>query len=180
MVQASWSALAPVGGISILESFKLQLHPLRVQLERAIGRSLNDYVFANRPAKTSTLPDRKAKKKQRSGDREQLENINDYRGKQHLGIPAPAGSRSLALAGSPNLSRQSSDADMALVKGGLSRANSSGDLSVQTLSRQVKAEAEEMRSRASRNRTFIFDIEPTTLLFSYKVCAIFVKDFVVD
>lgn len=171
MVQASWSALAPVGGISILESFKLQLHPLRVQLERAIGRSLNDYVFANRPAKASSVPDRKIKKKKRSADVEQLENPYEHRRKQHLGIHASSGSRSHTLAGSPNLSRQSSATHLASSKGFMSRANSSGDVSTQTLSHQVKADAEEMRSRATRNRTFIFvDIEPTTLLFSYKVC----------
>lgn len=172
MVQASWSALAPVGGISILESFKLQLHPLRVQLERAIGRSLNDYVFSNRPVKANTVSERKPKKKERSVDSELLDTASSHRKKQYLGIHAPGRGRSDTLAGSPNLSRQSSVSDFASIRGQIHSSPSSQDISsVQTLQRQAKAEAEEMRSRASRNRTFIFiDIEPTTLIFSYKVC----------
>jgi hypothetical protein len=173
MLQASWSALAPVGGISILESFKLQLHPLRVQLERAIGRSLNDYVFSNRPVKASTVSERKPKKKERSVDSEQLDSTASHRKKQYLGIHAPGGGRSHTLVGSPNLSRQSSVSDFTSIKGQLQSSPSSQDISAQTLQRQAKAEAEEMRSRASRNRTFIFiDIEPTTLIFSYKVCSL--------
>jgi hypothetical protein len=171
MVQVSWSALAPVGGISILESFKLQLYPLRVQLERAIGKSLNDYVFQNRPSRKRAALNRKGKKKERSTDTEQLDGALVSRRKQHLGIHrSSSGIFNHSPAGSPTLSRRSSFSDSNYSRAPIHRSMSSQDASVQSLQQQAEADAEEMRSRATRNRTFLsIDIEPTTLLFSYKV-----------
>lgn len=40
-----WSLLPPVGGISIVEHFGLALHPIRVQLERKVGRDVLAYFF---------------------------------------------------------------------------------------------------------------------------------------
>lgn len=173
-MQASWSALAPVGGISILESFKLQLFPLRVQLERAIGRALHDYVFQNRTAKTTEVSShRRLKKKDKSVDSENLENGLLGKRKQHVGMHrTSSGLFSAHLGnGSPTLSRQSSSLDVTVVnRPQLSRLSSAQDASSIALQKQEELNAEEMRVRATKNRTFIsIDIEPTTLLLSYKV-----------
>ncbi|KAJ9122086.1 hypothetical protein QFC24_004313 [Naganishia onofrii] len=173
MMQASWSALAPVGGISILESFKLQLFPLRVQLERAIGRALHDYVFQNRTAKTTEVSShRRLKKKDKSVDSENLENGLLGKRKQHVGMHrTSSGLFSAHLGnGSPTLSRQSSSLDVSVVnRPQLSRLSSAQEASSIALQKQEELNAEEMRVRATKNRTFIsIDIEPTTLLLSYK------------
>ncbi|EUC67503.1 Apt1 domain protein [Rhizoctonia solani AG-3 Rhs1AP] len=46
--QAEWSILAPVGGIPIVNSFVLDLHPIRLQFERKVGRKILSYIFARR------------------------------------------------------------------------------------------------------------------------------------
>ncbi|KAG8682942.1 hypothetical protein FRC09_016416, partial [Ceratobasidium sp. 395] len=43
--QAEWSVLAPVGGIPIVNSFVLDLHPIRLQIERKVGRRIMAYIF---------------------------------------------------------------------------------------------------------------------------------------
>ncbi|PWN26691.1 hypothetical protein BDZ90DRAFT_232818 [Jaminaea rosea] len=47
-VNAIWSELAPVGGISIVDQFELDLHPVKVQLELKVGRIIMDYVFGSK------------------------------------------------------------------------------------------------------------------------------------
>ncbi|KAJ9091641.1 hypothetical protein QFC19_009011 [Naganishia cerealis] len=155
MVQVFWSALAPVGGISILESFKLRLFPLRVQLERAIGRALHDYVFHNRVTKNNeSASQRKHKKKEKSADSETLENGLHVKRKQHIGIHR---SSSGIFNGNHGSRAQ------------LPQIPSLQDTSASAILKQEELNAEEMRVRATKNRTFIsIDIEPTTLLFSYK------------
>ncbi|CAE7226687.1 unnamed protein product, partial [Rhizoctonia solani] len=46
--RAEWSILAPVGGIPIVNSFILDLHPIRLQFERKVGRKILSYIFARR------------------------------------------------------------------------------------------------------------------------------------
>ncbi|KDN42722.1 hypothetical protein K437DRAFT_237559 [Tilletiaria anomala UBC 951] len=48
ILNAAWSVLAPVGGISIIDRFELNVHPLRVQIEIAVGREIMNYIFGNR------------------------------------------------------------------------------------------------------------------------------------
>ncbi|KAF8681124.1 RNA pol II promoter Fmp27 protein domain [Rhizoctonia solani] len=48
--QAEWSILAPVGGIPIVNSFVLDLHPIRLQFERKLGRKILSYIFSRREA----------------------------------------------------------------------------------------------------------------------------------
>ncbi|KAG8713591.1 hypothetical protein FRC11_011684, partial [Ceratobasidium sp. 423] len=48
--QAEWSILAPVGGIPIVNSFVLDLHPIRLQFERKLGRKILAYIFSRRDA----------------------------------------------------------------------------------------------------------------------------------
>ncbi|KAG9126473.1 hypothetical protein FRC07_003289 [Ceratobasidium sp. 392] len=47
--QAEWSVLAPVGGIPIVNSFMLDLHPIRLQIERKVGRKIMAYIFPQKP-----------------------------------------------------------------------------------------------------------------------------------
>ncbi|KAN0066097.1 Protein SABRE [Thecaphora frezii] len=42
-----WSVLPPVGGISIIDYFELQQHPLRIQIEMRVGRQIMDYIFGS-------------------------------------------------------------------------------------------------------------------------------------
>lgn len=56
--QAEWSILAPVGGIPIVNSFILDLHPVRLQIERKVGRRIMAYIFPHRniSAETNSKP----------------------------------------------------------------------------------------------------------------------------
>ncbi|KAG9096705.1 hypothetical protein FRC06_008417 [Ceratobasidium sp. 370] len=55
--QAEWSILAPVGGIPIVNSFILDLHPIRLQIERKVGRKIMAYIFPqNTPADVGAKP----------------------------------------------------------------------------------------------------------------------------
>ncbi|RDB22829.1 hypothetical protein Hypma_010076 [Hypsizygus marmoreus] len=45
---ASWTVLAPVGGITIYESFELSLHPMRLQIDARVGRRIMDYLWPAR------------------------------------------------------------------------------------------------------------------------------------
>ncbi|KAI5124944.1 hypothetical protein M0805_007371 [Coniferiporia weirii] len=47
-VQADWTVLAPVGGITIYEQFVIELHPMRLQLEARVGKSIMEYVWPAR------------------------------------------------------------------------------------------------------------------------------------
>lgn len=47
-VNAVWSELAPVGGISIVDQFELDLHPLKLQLEMRVGKMIMDYIFGSK------------------------------------------------------------------------------------------------------------------------------------
>lgn len=37
--------MPPVGGISILEDFKLRFHPLRIQIDASVGQKIQDYLL---------------------------------------------------------------------------------------------------------------------------------------
>ncbi|KAG6857080.1 hypothetical protein H0H87_009641 [Tephrocybe sp. NHM501043] len=45
---ASWSVLAPVGGIIIYESFEMSLHPIRLQIDARVGRRIMEYMWPAR------------------------------------------------------------------------------------------------------------------------------------
>ncbi|KAG0143385.1 hypothetical protein CROQUDRAFT_109221 [Cronartium quercuum f. sp. fusiforme G11] len=45
---AVWKTLPPIGGISIVESFLLDVHPIRLQIEHAIGIKIHEYLFARK------------------------------------------------------------------------------------------------------------------------------------
>ena len=45
MLQVRWHMLEAIAGIPVLDQFEVTLHPLRVQLEREIGKKLFEYIF---------------------------------------------------------------------------------------------------------------------------------------
>ena len=45
LLRARWKTMTPVGGISILEDFKLRFHPLRIQIDASVGQKIQDYLF---------------------------------------------------------------------------------------------------------------------------------------
>ncbi|WFC96458.1 hypothetical protein MBRA1_003115 [Malassezia brasiliensis] len=47
-LSAAWLLLPPAGGIATLDRFEFHLHPVKVQLERKIGKQLMDYLFGHR------------------------------------------------------------------------------------------------------------------------------------
>ncbi|GLB33910.1 putative RNA pol II promoter Fmp27 protein [Lyophyllum shimeji] len=50
---ASWTVLAPVGGITIYESFELSLHPMRLQIDARVGRRIMEYLWPARKHRNS-------------------------------------------------------------------------------------------------------------------------------
>ncbi|KAF8639713.1 hypothetical protein AX17_000975 [Amanita inopinata Kibby_2008] len=45
---ANWIILAPVGGITIYETFELSLHPIRLQIDAKVGRRIMEYLWPAR------------------------------------------------------------------------------------------------------------------------------------
>ena len=54
---ANWTVLAPVGGITIYESFELSFHPLRLQLDAKVGRRIMEYVWPDRKNRAAISDD---------------------------------------------------------------------------------------------------------------------------
>ncbi|KAH8830496.1 golgi-body localization protein domain-containing protein [Flagelloscypha sp. PMI_526] len=49
--QANWVILAPVGGITIYEHFRVDLHPLRLQVDAKVGVRIMEYLWPSRRAR---------------------------------------------------------------------------------------------------------------------------------
>ncbi|KAJ1599133.1 hypothetical protein NDA14_002572 [Ustilago hordei] len=47
-LDAMWSVLPPVGGISIVDMFEFNLHPVKIQIELMVGRKIMDYIFGTK------------------------------------------------------------------------------------------------------------------------------------
>jgi hypothetical protein len=45
MLQIHWHMLEAIAGIPVLEQFKVTMHPLKVQLERDLGKKMFEYIF---------------------------------------------------------------------------------------------------------------------------------------
>lgn len=194
----SWNALAPVGGISIVEQFELHLHPIRLQLEHGIGRKIMDYVFSQR-RRRNDLVEEKGKSSSTT---------TASRLKSQLSIPFPLGSpqlnrstESFGFGKRPSSTRSSSrsfvngsgdDAStpnsdrssLAVFSSASSIAGSDilryqrggSTAAVDSIVNQRPEEgldADEMRLRASLNRTFILiDFTATILCLTYRVSLI--------
>ncbi|KIJ56610.1 hypothetical protein M422DRAFT_218123 [Sphaerobolus stellatus SS14] len=79
-VEAQWSALAPVGGISIYDYFKVELHPIRLALETRLGNNLADYFIpsrrARREAESISTPFKSSADKEKLSAEESSENAH--------------------------------------------------------------------------------------------------------
>lgn len=60
---ANWTILAPVGGITIYETFELSLHPLRLQIDAKVGRRIMEYVWPDREKGQTSTEDSLEKEK---------------------------------------------------------------------------------------------------------------------
>lgn len=165
-----WAVLAPVGGITIMERLHVDLHPIRVQVEKKVGRQLMDYVFAEHP---------KSRK-----------NGNESNGHKHPHHNPPGDDVTTAIeqtvegrkqhklsrdhkAKGSALSRQSSQSDILPSDGDKKHGRQSlnhTDTSVEGHRGLRHLEADEMHDRATKNITFVLiDFVGTTLVLSYKV-----------
>jgi hypothetical protein len=57
-ILADWTVLAPVGGITIYESFELSLHPMRLQVDAKVGRRIMEYVWPARKHRNLAIEER--------------------------------------------------------------------------------------------------------------------------
>ncbi|KAH7887657.1 golgi-body localization protein domain-containing protein [Phlebopus sp. FC_14] len=53
-LEAEWTILAPVGGITIYEKFLLDFHPIRLQLDAHLGQRIMEYVWPARRGRNHT------------------------------------------------------------------------------------------------------------------------------
>ncbi|KAH0839883.1 hypothetical protein J3R83DRAFT_834 [Lanmaoa asiatica] len=53
-LDADWTVLAPVGGITIYEKFQLDFHPIRLQLDARLGQRIMEYVWPARRGRSQT------------------------------------------------------------------------------------------------------------------------------
>lgn len=175
-----WNSLAPVGGISIVEQFEFHLHPVRLQLEHRIGRKILDYIFSQRKsdrAPEDSPPEIPAKQPARAWASSSL---------------APLGSsvmnkssESLALSTRQGQNGSNRPRSILEAPGRNGLASGASSLTTESTSRLRKVastevlrpqgqeeglDADEMRRRASLNRTFILvDFSPTVLYLTYRV-----------
>lgn len=163
-MQADWSALPAVGGISIIETFDLQLHPLRLQVERLTGRRILKYIFAGSSethAKAALLD-----VGDNNGEESQLQPARPRASVDSSVPPPPAPRRHMSIARSSshqNLKAPSINSGQPAQRGKLKKVASSEQLTsrldndrrLRGINKVVDKELEEMKDRASRNRTFL-------------------------
>lgn len=180
-----WNALAPVGGISIVEQFELHLHPIRLQLEHSIGLKIMDYIFSQRRNKAVAIeddPDKSAKSSRSSSLLAPPLSPSMNRSSESLSLSSRPASVRSGISSSFGAGTESGRGDSSalasfissstsLIGSGASRirrANSSDILPTQH--QEGALDADEMRLRASLNRTFILvDITATVLCLTYRV-----------
>lgn len=176
-----WNALPPVGGISIVEQFEVHLHPIRLQLEHRVGRQILDYLFVQRRQQQDEddSPDESNKKEQASlTTSPQLRPPSvvypDNKSVESL-IPRTHRPRSM-LAGddrsfTPNRSTSNLHSSAASVASNEHRLRKAASTEVLAPAAQEEGlDADEMRQRASLNKTFILvDFTSTVLCLTYRV-----------
>jgi hypothetical protein len=164
---ASWSMLAPVGGIAIVRHFAFYLHPVRFKLEERVGHAIVDYIFNDRVKR------RKERKDVENGAATPRSETNGN-GMAHLSTDFGRG-KNPSSAEMPPLARTRSTSSVATQPGeGISNAKKFAMVPMQ--------DAAEMRLRAKSNKTFIRVVFGcTSFVLSYKVgpvslCVRFIAD----
>lgn len=189
-LQLKFHVLAPVGGIAIIQYFGLQVHPVRVQMEHKTGKAIMAYFFQEHDAVHGNEGGKAGKKDKKaiadaSHDKKSAERNSgesarsDPTAEDALWASAPpkrsSSSQNLSAVGASlrPLTRVSSSTSVTKTEAtsghGTPRVKHSR--SSLSLKEQVeKSQAEEMRSRASHNRTFVYiEVESSTFVMSYKV-----------
>ncbi|KAI5479861.1 hypothetical protein MNV49_002419 [Pseudohyphozyma bogoriensis] len=186
-----WNSLAPVGGISIVEQFELHIHPVRLQLEHRVGRRILDYLFVQRrkgngddssEKKRSATPTPKPSPSASTSSLSPLAASNGRNRSAESLVPSVrhvhVAGRPLSYLGddrsplsTPNRSSTFLTPSSASVNGDSTRRLHKAP-STEVLTPQGQEEgldAEEMRLRASLNRTFVLvDFTPTLLYLTYR------------
>jgi hypothetical protein len=154
-MQADWSALPAVGGISIIETFDLRLHPLQLQIERSIGRRVMKYVFsggadAHRGHNQHEAGDRHDKYSSPPRPRASMDSTPTFSTFQRPHTIVRSSSfQNLKSVGAPPRKVKKVPSSEQLVSRVEELRKSRG------ANNAVDMEIEEMRTRASRNRTFL-------------------------
>jgi hypothetical protein len=164
-----WAVLAPVGGIAIIERIYVQLHPLRVQLEKRIGRQIMDYVFSARPKRKSQVQGKPANN---GGNPHGLSIGDDDNSVIDFSVTGRESSKQTQDKRASTSRQGSSEhppADPSSHRT-LRKRKSVSSLSPEVDQAVHQIEADEMHSRATSNRTFVsIEIAQTNLVLSYKV-----------
>jgi hypothetical protein len=166
-----WNALSPVGGISIIDHLELHLHPVRLQIEQAVGRKIMDYVFSQRRGNRI-----------RNGDSEgEQRHIGGGGGGSSTTSMSKFRVRGNARRHDPDSSDEEEDSQSISIS--IASNNRNGKSPVSPSSSvggrfgdvlpvekdEDRLDVLEMRHRAKSNRTFVLvDVSPTTLSLSYK------------
>lgn len=94
MLQVHWIMLEAIAGIPVLEEFEVTLHPLKVQLERSLGKALFEYIFPGQgvddPEKGNSSPFmvKNMKPIDGEGDEEMEKAMKIVSPKQRLPLPS--------------------------------------------------------------------------------------------
>lgn len=153
-----------------MERLHVDLHPVRVQLEKKLGRQLMEYVFGE-----NGRPKKQATGHQSSKTVQGMTQVgpgDDLR-PTHDGRKLDKSNRDQRENGS-SLTRQNSSSDMPAADSEQKhvRRKKSGSSLAAAESEQpfLPFEADEMHSRATKNMTFVsISFVQTTLVLSYKV-----------
>lgn len=176
-----WNALPPVGGISIVEQFEVHLHPIRLQLEHRVGRQILDYLFVQRRKQNGEEQDddqdKKAKKPLTSSSpslRPPSVIFPDNKSVESLSLRTNHRPRSMLGAEDRNLTPNRSMTNLpSSASIGSSEHRLRKVASTEVLAPAAQEEgldADEMRLRASLNKTFILvDFTSTVLCLTYRV-----------
>ncbi|KAJ2455786.1 Protein SABRE [Coemansia sp. RSA 2336] len=87
MIRVQWSELAPVGGISIVERFEVDLFPLRLQLSHDIAQKLMNYLY---PPQETMAGDEQVQKDMLSPRRHRRPTMNSIASEDSISAPQPA------------------------------------------------------------------------------------------
>ncbi|KAJ1966194.1 Protein SABRE [Dimargaris xerosporica] len=142
MIRLRWSELAPVGGISVVDHFEIDLFPLRVQMTHDIGTRLMRYFFPDKGTSKTQASKKGATDSEqatRAGDRDSTHRSHHGRGTGSTSSRP----QSVHSGNSGHSRRTQSSLQKSL------RSNGDGPA---TDDRSVM----EMKSRASKNKTFVY------------------------
>lgn len=163
-----WDALAPVGGISIVEQFQIHLHPVRLQLEHRVGRQILNYIFSQRRKATDLPPREEAIKPSRPSLAPSSTNSSYSRYSQsNDSLPlSKNSSRTHLPENRSSAALTSSSASFSA----LGRTTSITEAWIADSSLEEGLDAVEMRGRAALYRTFLLvEFSSTTFYLTYRV-----------